>query len=155
MELIDKLNAIEEIKILKSRYLRFVDTKNWGGMRDIFCTDAILDLRYSAEVVEHYDPIPEGTNPRVFRSADAILEFLIERIGLKRTVHQGHCHEVEILDEREARGIIALEDRIMDENGENVMMHGWGHYHEEYRYERGAWRIFSSRVTRQHINKPA
>jgi len=155
MDLIEKLNAIEEIKRLKARYLRFVDTKDWEGMREVFCEDAILDLRYSGEVTDQFEPLPECQDPRVFRSRDAILEFLRLRIDPKRTVHQGHCHEVEILSAHEARGIISLEDRIMEADGSKLVMQGWGHYHEQYRHERGAWRIASSRVTRLHIERPS
>ena len=155
MELIEKLNAIEEIKLLKARYLRFVDTKDWDGIRGVFCEDAILDLRYSGQVTDRFEPLPQGEDPRVFRSRDAIMEFMQSRIGPKRTVHHGHCHEVEILSSHEARGIIALEDRIMEADGSKLVSQGWGHYHELYRHEGGAWHIASSRVTRLHIERPS
>lgn len=33
---------IEEIEKLKTRYFRFVDEKNWGGLGNLFATDATL-----------------------------------------------------------------------------------------------------------------
>ena len=44
MNQIDKLLAIEEIKQLKARYFRFVDTKDWTGFAGLFAADAVFDL---------------------------------------------------------------------------------------------------------------
>lgn len=41
MNTIDQLVAIEEIKALKARYFRCVDTKDWDGFGAVFATDAV------------------------------------------------------------------------------------------------------------------
>ena len=45
MDTLDKLLWIEEIRQLKSRYFRFMDTKDWGALRTVFCDDATFDCR--------------------------------------------------------------------------------------------------------------
>ena len=45
-----KLLAIEEIKQLKSRYFRSMDTKDWEALRSIFCADATFDARAALSV---------------------------------------------------------------------------------------------------------
>jgi len=41
---IEKLLAIEEIKNLKARYFRCVDTKDWHGFKAVFAPDGRLDF---------------------------------------------------------------------------------------------------------------
>jgi hypothetical protein len=43
----DHLLAIEQIKQLKARYFRCMDTKDWAGLRSVFCDDAVFDARAS------------------------------------------------------------------------------------------------------------
>ena len=38
------LQDIEEIKRLKARYFRLMDTKDWDGFRAIFATDVRIDV---------------------------------------------------------------------------------------------------------------
>ena len=37
----NRLLAIEEIKQLKARYFRFLDTKDWAGLTTVFTPDAV------------------------------------------------------------------------------------------------------------------
>jgi hypothetical protein len=41
---IEKLLAIEEIKNLKARYFRCVDTKDWPGFQAVFAPNARFDI---------------------------------------------------------------------------------------------------------------
>ncbi len=149
MDTTDILLAIEDIKRLKARYFRYMDTKDWNGLATVFCGDAEFDARASLSL----DGVGEGaaaeSNEWVYRGGETILSFIQAAIGTKRTVHHGHCHEVEILSASEARGVIAMEDRIYD--GDALYLNGCGHYHETYRREADGWRILTSRLTRLHV----
>ena len=41
---IEKLLALEEIKLLKARYFRCVDTKDWEGFKAVFAHNAHFDI---------------------------------------------------------------------------------------------------------------
>ena len=145
MEAIDRLIAIEEIRNLKARYFRCMDTKDWAGLRRVFCDDAEFDARASLS------PDGAGTESAdwVYRGGDTIAAFVEAAAGPRRTVHHGHAHEIEIVSDDEARGVIAMEDQIWE--GDAPFLHGCGHYHETYRREPDGWRIHTSRLTRLYV----
>lgn len=146
---IDRLLAIEEIKQLKSRYFRCMDTKDWAGLRTVFCDDAEFDARASLSLDGAGEGAAAESNDWVYRGGDAIIAFIQAAAGPRRTVHHGHCHEIEIVSPDDARGVIAMEDQIWE--GDAPFLHGCGHYHETYRREAGRWRIHTSRITRLHV----
>ena len=45
---IERLTALEEIKELKARYFRCLDTKDWAGLQAVFSDDAEFDMRGEA-----------------------------------------------------------------------------------------------------------
>lgn len=63
MDLMEKLWAIEEIKQLKARYFRFMDGKDWAGMRTIFTADATFDARTALSIE------PQGGEDRLSGAA--------------------------------------------------------------------------------------
>ena len=44
MDGIERLQAIEDIKQLKARYFRCMDTKDWDGFAAVFTPDATMDV---------------------------------------------------------------------------------------------------------------
>jgi hypothetical protein len=149
MDAAARLLAIEEIKQLKGRYFRLMDTRDWTALRTVFCDDAVFDARASLSLDGRGETGRAAeSNDWVYRGGDAIKT----AIGAQRTVHHGHCHEVEIETASQASGVIAMEDQIFDESGTRLTLHGWGHYHETYRHVAGAWRIHTSRITRLHVS---
>lgn len=146
MDAIDQLLAIAAIRDLKARYFRCMDTKDWIGLRAVFCDDAEFDARASLSV----DGAGTDSAEWVYRGGDTIAAFVEQAAGPLRTVHHGHAHEVEILSDSEARGVIAMEDQIWDASGA-PFLHGCGHYHETYRREADGWRIHTSRLTRLYV----
>ena len=44
MDAAEQLLAIEEIKQLKARYFRSMDTKDWEGFASVFAPNAVLDV---------------------------------------------------------------------------------------------------------------
>lgn len=145
----DTLLAIEQIKQLKSRYFRFLDTKDWAGLRTIFCDDAMFDARTSLSLDGAGEGAAAESNDWVYQGGDEIIVFIQGAAGPRRTVHHGHCHEIDILSPTEARGVIAMEDKIWEDGA--LFLHGFGHYHETYRREDDGWRILTSRISRLHV----
>lgn len=45
MDATAKLWAIEQIKQLKARYFRSMDTKDWATLEGVFALDAVMDMR--------------------------------------------------------------------------------------------------------------
>jgi ketosteroid isomerase-like protein len=149
---IARLIATEEIKQLKARYFRLMDGKDFVALRSVFADDAVFDARASLSIDGQGESGRAAeSNDWVYSGGDVIIDFIRAAIGTQRTVHHGHCHEIEVLSDTEARGVIAMEDQIWDESGAALTLHGMGHYRETYRKEAGGWRIVTSRITRLHV----
>lgn len=151
MDASEHLLAIEQIKSLKARYFRCMDTKDWTGLRAVFCDDAVFDARASLSLDGVGDGAASESSTWVYHGGDTIADFVRDTVSTLRTVHHGHCHEVEILSAAEAQGVIAMEDKIWDLATGEAVLHGCGHYHESYRREADGWRILSSRITRLYL----
>jgi hypothetical protein len=139
--------AIEDIKQLKARYFRFMDTRDFDSMAQVFCVDAQFDCSEGMRV----QPVGgdwQGPIGPVVEGRDAIMAWIREAFRERTSVHHGHCHEVTIVSETEAHGIIAMEDYIRSHDRQTKLIHAAGHYHERYRVEDGAWRIAKTRLTR-------
>ncbi len=148
-----KLTATEEIKQLKARYFRELDTKNWEGLNRVFAADAIFDLRAVNSVRQplsgEFSP-PLGGEDRIFRGRAAIVAMIRAAVESLITVHHGHTSEIEVLSETTARGIVPMEDTLRLPSGE-LLLNGFGHYHETYEKLDAHWQIKISRLTRLFI----
>lgn len=141
---VERLLAIEEIKQLKARYWRAIDTKEFDLLRTVFAPDAWFD---SSESVR--DPVrgtpPEFTEPDTVHGMEEIVAYISEAVATGQSSHQGHTPEIEIDSDTTARGIMPFEDFIlMDE----LKFKGYGYYHETYERIDGAWRIKTSTIKR-------
>jgi SnoaL-like domain len=133
----DELRAIEEIKRLKARYFRCMDTKDWAGLGAVFAPDATLDTTQ------------EGPGIPVVEGSATIAEFLSSVVGDVVTVHHGHMPEIELTSPTTARGVWAMEDMLQFPEGSPMKtLHGYGHYHETYALVDGEWRIKTLVLTR-------
>ena len=139
MDAIETLLAIEELRALKARYFRCVDTKDWAGFAELFAEDALFDIS---------DDVPGG----ITHGRDAIVESARVPLARCRSIHHGHCPEIEILSPTEARGVWAMEDILRWDEGASDMplrgLHGFGHYHETYEKQNGRWVIKTMKLTR-------
>jgi hypothetical protein len=143
---IDRLTAIEEIKQLKARYFRSMDTKDWAGLESVFSPDAALDMRGEAA---DKSKAAEG----LVIGAANIMPFIRNAVIDLVTVHHGHMPEIEIVSETTATGIWAMEDILRWPEGAALKsLHGFGHYHETYRKIDGRWFIQSSRLVRLRVD---
>ena len=140
----EQLLAIEEIKQLKARYFRCMDTKDWAGFEAVFAPDAMVD----------YTP-PGGSSADWSASGrEEIVEFVRRIVEPAITVHHGHMPEVEVTSPTTAQAIFAMEDLIWwPEGSRRRTLHGWGHYHESYVKIAGKWLIKTLRLTRLHIDQ--
>jgi hypothetical protein len=141
-----RLEAIEELKQLKARYFRCMDTKDWDGFAAVFAPDALMDM--SGEM---RDGTTEGDG--ITRGDRAIADFVRGAVDHVQTVHHGHTPELVIESDDTASGVWAMEDKLRWPPGQPVStLHGYGHYHETYRKVDGVWRIQSTRLTRLRID---
>lgn len=141
MNTADKLFAIEEIKALKARYFRFLDTKDWPGLRSVFAPDATIEV---PEAVAEAQPL------------DQALAFIEAAVDGGISIHFGHMPEITIEDEDHARGIWAMDDRIYWSTDKAAVLgyaqlRGFGHYHETYHRLGGQWAIKTMRLTRLRL----
>jgi hypothetical protein len=137
LDTLERLAAVEDIRHLKARYFRLMDTKQF----DEFATLFTPDLKIIS---------PDG---KVWLSGGAAFADSI-RYSLQHSVsvHQGFTAEIEIIDAQNARGIWSMQDII--EWQDRHPREGWksltgrGHYHETYRKKEGRWYIATLSLTR-------
>jgi hypothetical protein len=144
MDRLERLEAIEEIRNLKARYFRLIDTKQWDELRGVFASD----LRVLT---------PEG---KVYaEGGDTYAAALRNSLEHAVSCHQGFAGEVEIdanAAEPVGRATWAMQDVITWQDRHPVT--GWksivgrGHYHETYRRENGTWRIATLTLTRLSLD---
>jgi len=141
MEHHERLAAVEEIKRLKARYFRCMDTKDWDGFAAVFAPDAEMDMRGE-------DPA-SGLN----HGAQVIADYVRSAVDAVVTVHHGHMPEIEVTSDTTATGIWAMEDKLKWPEGSPISwLHGYGHYHETYERVDGTWRIKTLTLTRLRLD---
>jgi len=134
---LDRLLAAEEIKQLKARYLRAVDTKDWDLLAQVFAPDAV-----------------SGPNERgdVTQGQEKIIGRLRGALGEVQTVSQAHSPEIEVTSPTTATGIWAQEDLLWGfPAGTSGTLHGYGHYHDSYVRLDDGWRIATTRLARIRV----
>jgi hypothetical protein len=145
MDAVQELREIEAIRLLKARYFRCIDTKEWDTWLDLFTDDATLSWD---QAVSTFGADPKRSES--LRGRQAIAGFVPVNLAKAQTVHQGFTGEIEIISDTDARAIWPMED-IVDYGG-NVF-HGYGHYHETYRKEHGRWRIATEHLSRIRLSQ--
>ena len=82
MDGVERLIAVEDIKRLKAKYFRCVDTRDWEGYRSVFADDVVFDITQD---------MPDGG---YVVGGDAAAD--IARNSLTTdivSVHHGHCRK--------------------------------------------------------------
>ena len=136
--------AIDEIKQVKARYFRCMDTKDWLGFGAVFAPDATVDYT------------PPGGNAADWSTSGAakIVAFVRKVVEPAITVHHGHMPEVELTSDTTARATFAMEDLIWwPEGSRRKTLHGWGHYHETFTKIDGKWVIKTLKLTRLRVDE--
>ena len=127
------MDDIFAIQILKARYFRAIDTKDWDLLTSVMVEDVEIDVTDDVEGGQPY----VGREKFVSTCAKVLKDAV--------TVHHGHMPEIQV-DGDTATGIWAMEDYV--DWGENGSFRGFGHYHERYAKADGEWRITSLTLTR-------
>lgn len=139
-ERLQRLQDVDTIHSLKARYCRYVDTKQWTRLRELFSADARFDGFGSAPPGADVDTFVAGVSAR-----------------LRDTTSVHHCHQPELRfhGPDRARGVWAMMDYVQWPPGQapketpgSAGFFGYGHYEEEYRREGNTWRITQMRLTR-------
>jgi hypothetical protein len=134
---IEQLLAKEEIKLLKARRDRAVDTKDW---------DTYLAL-HAPDHVSHNDGFERWNN------AAEMIANVRKLLGPEKiSVHHSHTPEITFESPTKASGIWAMEDNIFWKQGdEEHWLNGFGFYHETYELREGKWLFTSRRLKRTHV----
>jgi len=123
----DDLVEIEQIRQLKYRYVRFIDTKRWDDLGELFTADATAS--YGG-----------GATERAGR--DDIMTFLVDAMSDETilTSHKVHHPEIALIGPDRATGVWALDD-IVILGGLGMTVRGASFYDDRYAKVDGEWRI--------------
>jgi ketosteroid isomerase-like protein len=133
------LETLEEIRQVKYRYLRCVDTKLWDEIGDTFTEDATVDYGTKAY-----------GKPLKMNGRAEIVAFFRANLGPEiLTVHAAGQPEI-TADGDTATGIWSFQDTVIATRY-RVMITGAAFYHDRYRREAdGRWRISHTGYTRTY-----
>ncbi|MDB5393754.1 MAG: hypothetical protein JWM91_1260 [Rhodospirillales bacterium] len=141
MNELERLSAIEEIKALRARFARCMDTKQWLKMQDTITADCEFDCR------------EEGGVDELWIGAEDIVANIRRSLATAVTVHHAHMPEIEITSPTTAKGIWAMQDLLRFPGMRTVDLVGFGHYHEGYEKQSdGRWRLKSYKLTRLRVD---
>lgn len=135
------MDELEQIRLLKARYCRFLDTRDIEAWRQLFAPDVVvlLDLAVSTGGAD-----PQTMPP--LEGLDAFEPVVLGGIAGAATVHHCHTPEIELTSPTTATGIWAMEDLLVFPDGSEL--HGAGHYHETYQKRDNRWQITRLHLTR-------
>jgi hypothetical protein len=126
-----RLEDAEAIRTLKHRYFFCCDRKDPAGMRACFADGAV-----------HIDYGAVGT----FDRADALVKVYTEIACHDHMVemHHGMNPQIEVIDERAARGKWSLHYFLINTRTRGITQLA-GYYEDEYRKDSGGWKISKTR----------
>jgi hypothetical protein len=144
MDRIEKLEVLEEIRRLKARYCRYLDSKAWELLPSLFDASARF---------EGFVAAPKGADVPTF------IEGLSRRMQEAITFHQVFAPDVSFKSDDFARVIWSMTDYVewpgpigLFGDGQAVGFRGYGYYEEEYRRTSDGWRISFMRLTRHRLD---
>ena len=122
------MGDLEDIKRVKYRYLRALDTKHWADYADTMTDDVVGD--YGSSLGEEHH----------FTDRNSLVEYM--RTSLPDSVVTEHrvTHPEITIDGDEASGIWYLQDRVIVIEFD-FMLIGAAFYHDEYRRTPDGWKI--------------
>lgn len=125
---LQQLSDIEEIKVLKHRYFRGIDTADMALLSDIFVED--VACTYNG-----------GTYKVSLQGRTAMLEFLANSFHSgAAAMHIGIMPEVTVTGDNSAKGIWYLQDVFINLEKDDHTF-GTAIYTDTYRREGGVWKI--------------
>ena len=126
---LERLAAIQEIKLLKARRDRAADTKDW--------------TTYEALHAPDHHSYTDGHPP--WTSAAEMIANVRKLMGHFTTVHHSHTPEIAFESRDRASGVWAMKGiSYWTQGDESHWFEGYGHYFETYERRDGRW-VFTSR----------
>jgi uncharacterized protein (TIGR02246 family) len=129
---VQRLSDIEAIKVLRARYTRAIDTKDWDLYGDSLAEDAHLSTERGED-----------------HGREHIVEVISQALTTATTVHHVHTPEIELTGPDTASGIWAMNDLV---DFPTFAIRGWGHYEETYVRTDDGWKIQSSTLRRLRVD---
>lgn len=150
----ERLAAIEEIRQVKAKYFRGVDTEDGDLVRSILAADCALDYRGCCTDPKSGTDFMPAMN--VFLNGrESWISGAFAKAGIT-SVHQGHQAEIEITGVSSAKAIWAMTDRLyMPPGAAYGVMRGFGYYHETYVREADGWKIATLKIERLRVEATA
>jgi len=132
---LQQLTDLEEIRMLKYRYFRGIDTADMALLEGLFTDDIAVDYR-------------GGTYRVTFAGKTEMLTFLANSFHSGAlAMHHGHSPEITLTGDNSAEGVWYLEDVFIDiERGDHTF--GTAIYRDRYRREGGQWKVASTEYDR-------
>ena len=152
MDTAERLEAIEEIKQVKAKYFRGVDTADGDLVRGILAEDCVLDyMGCCTDPKTGVDYLPAMNV--VMRGRSSWTDEGLSALGIVST-HHGHNCEITLSSDTTASAIWSMTDRLFMPPGAQPysVMIGYGYYHETYEKIGGAWQIKTIRIQRLRVH---
>lgn len=145
MTQIERLLGIEEIKLLRHRWSRYVDEGSWGKIAELLAPDAELDL--SATRRKALSPDAEPLPP--VRGAEAICRWLEDAMGsMPDQLHVVTMPEITFRSDDEAEAIWRQQSFLPNARGlDGRVGLGFGTIRDSYVRIEGRWLIRTMGVT--------
>jgi SnoaL-like domain len=131
------MGDIDEIKQVKYRYLRALDTKHWDEFADTLTEDVTGD--YGASLGQELH----------FTDRESLVEFLRTSLGPEIITEHRVTHPEITLGGDEASATWYLHDRVIVPDV-NFMLIGAAFYHDRYRRTADGWKISATRYDRTY-----
>lgn len=139
-----QLSDLEQIRQLKARYCRFIDTKQWGRLATLFMPGTRFDGFGSA---------PPGSDEKVFIAG------ISQRLARVVSIHHCHTPEISFTSADTARGLWQMMDYLQfpadappREVPDAVGFTAYGYYEEEYARSGDDWKFSFLRLTRLRVD---
>lgn len=136
-----RLVDLEEIRLLKYRYARLIDTKQWDEFVTLFTKDVIWD----------YVGLPRMTRDdplEMYQVGTGHVAGFAKMQADIVTVHHVMMPEIAFTGRDSAEGIWVLNDLLFLPTN---TFEGWGHYFEDYVRIDGEWKISKIKMRRLNI----
>lgn len=150
MDAIARLEAVEAIRQIKSRYFRGVDTGDGELVRSILADDCLLDyMGCCTDPETGIDHMPAMNLVLHGRDSWPVGAPIGPRII---TVHHGHDPDITVQSDNAASAIWLFTDRFfLPEGGPFQRLIGWGRYYETYSNRGEGWKLQTTRVERIRV----
>ena len=131
------MGDIDDIKQVKYRYLRTLDTKYWDDFSDTLTEDVVG--RYGESLGDTHE----------FTDRKSLVDFMRTSLGPEILTEHRVTHPEITVDGDEAEGTWYLQDRVIAPSF-NFMLIGAGFYHDRYRRTPDGWKISATGYDRTY-----